>query len=154
MITATPIIPPSCTNPSSLEDPQIQEEKTEQLPLPTKTTFEQLEACQFSSWYPTFRNLHKHHHDNDDDDNKSNSHQYEYRNVTIRSIVIKPLPTEFLEYLKGDGITLPRGATKLNSFLPDNNDDDDTWSSDEEKRDLTKVIDEKSTSSSDMQSNV
>jgi len=69
-----------------------------------------------------------------------------------------------LEYLKGDGITLPRGATKLSSFLPDNNDNDDVWSSDDnddneknhvdneqekEDREVTKDIDDNYISSSE-----
>mmetsp|Transcript_22238 Transcript_22238/g.26406 ORF Transcript_22238/g.26406 Transcript_22238/m.26406 type:complete len:492 (+) Transcript_22238:76-1551(+) len=148
-IITPPSTAPSCTDSSSSEDQQKQDEQIQQQPLqlPTKTTFEQLQACQFSSWYPTFRNLHKHHDDDDDDENNdpdgdkdSNIQQYEHKNVTIRSIVIKPLPIEFLEYLKGDGITLPRGATKLSSFLPDNNDNDDVWSSDDNDDDEKKRV--------------
>lgn len=111
-------------------------------------TLEQLKACQFSSWYPQFRRLNKtinnHNetiaHDNHHQDYKHNSHKdnsvvvQEPRprlrnNVTIRSIIISPLPEEFIHYLKSDGIILPRGAEKVSSFLPteveDQEDDQD-----------------------------
>lgn len=114
----------------------------------TPLTLKELIACQFSSWYPTFRNLNKQHfkevgsittktsprkNNADSAESKSNPNLHKYNNVTIRSVIIKPLPKEFIEYLESDGITLPLGAENLSSFLPDiNHNDDGDWSSDDE----------------------
>ena len=89
-------------------------------------TLQQLKACQFSSWYPTFRSLNS----------SSNEYSYPLNNVTIRSITISPLPSNFIEYLKSDGVVLPKGAEKVSSFLPssDVTNDDDGWSSEEEDK--------------------
>ena len=88
---------------------------------PSSPSHAELLACQFSSWYSTFRNLQK----NDP------QRPYKNNNVTIRSIIIQPLPFAFIEYLQSDGVVLPKGAEKVSSFLPDiNSDDDDVWSSD------------------------
>ncbi len=96
-------------------------------------TLTQLRACQFSSWYPTFRNLHKLSNPSDSNDDSTNERTYEYNNVTIRSIIIKPLPKQFIEYLKSDGVKLPLGAENLSSFLPDiNRVDNASWSSEED----------------------
>ena len=107
---------------------------TSRVPNDLRTTFNQLRACQLSSWYPTFRNLHK----LGDVDNKGEGKRiYPYNNVTIRSIIIKPLPQSFIEYLQSDGIILPKGAEKVSSFLPDIDDgggyNNNEWSSDEEE---------------------
>ncbi|GFH45585.1 hypothetical protein CTEN210_02059 [Chaetoceros tenuissimus] len=83
-----------------------------------KATYKELIACQFSSWYPKFRALNKH-----------SEKVYPKNNVTIRSKIISPLPHEFIEYLKSDGVVLPRGAEKLSSCIPENVDD---WSTDDE----------------------
>lgn len=100
-------------------------------------TLEQLKACQFSSWYPQFRRV-KHsssyRQEEEEEDavltRKEPSPARLRNNVTIRSIIISPLPKEFLHYLKSDGIILPKGAEKVSSFLPtdvdqDNVDDDE-----------------------------
>ena len=83
-----------------------------------KATYKELIACQFSSWYPKFRSLNKH-----------SEKSYPKNNVTIRSKIISPLPHEFIEYLKSDGVVLPKGAEKLSSCIPENADD---WSTDDE----------------------
>ncbi len=92
--------------------------------LPPPPTFHQLKACQFSSWYYTFRNLHKNPPPPTSRKGTSTSkfkceRKYPFNNVTIRSIIIKPLPESFIEYLQTDGITLPVGAENVSSFLPD-----------------------------------
>jgi hypothetical protein len=128
---------------------------------PPPPTYDELKACQFSSWYTTFRNLHKipsellddHDHDHDtksdstpntntnNNTNNNNNNNlllkrrkksYPYNNVTIRSIIIKPLPLNFIEYLQSDGIILPIGAEKVSSFLPDvvNNSHNDEYNCD------------------------
>lgn len=109
-------------------------------------TLKELIACQFSSWYPTFRNLNKQHSKEEAlittittsenggcSESKSDPKLHKYNNVTIRSVIIKPLPKEFIEYLESDGVTLPLGAENLSSFLPDiNYDGNADWSSDDE----------------------
>jgi hypothetical protein len=82
--------------------------------LPTSSNEETLK-CQFSSWYDIFRNI-----------NQRRS------NVTIKSVVIRPLPTDFLEFLQSDGVRLPLGATKVSSCAPSEQDGEDAWSSDDE----------------------
>jgi hypothetical protein len=52
--------------------------------------------------------------------------------VTIKSVVIRPLPTDFLEFLQSDGVRLPLGATKVSSCAPSEQDGEDAWSSDDE----------------------
>jgi len=86
--------------------------------LPSPTTEEDLNCCQFSSWYDTFRNV---------DQRRSN--------VTIKSVVIRPLPSDFLEYLQSDGVRLPLGATKVSSFAPSEREGEDVWSSDSDNND-------------------
>lgn len=109
-------------------------------------TLDQLKACQFSSWYPNFRRVNKQqqqeaihndaaatsketighdpqlrrrHHDEDTTPEEQKRPTPRLRtNVTIRSIIISPLPQEFINYLKSDGIILPKGAEKVSSFLP------------------------------------
>jgi len=48
-------------------------------------------ACVFSAWYPTFR---KH---------------------SPKASVIKPLTSEFVEYLQSDGVFLPEGSGPMGS---------------------------------------
>lgn len=120
-------------------------------------TLDQLKACQFSSWYPRFRHLNSTKPDANNaigntanttkiktstpgNGKQSNDERHPRRieelpfqrnNVTIRSIIISPLPQDFIDYLKSDGIILPKGAEQVSSFLPtehyddDENDDDD-----------------------------
>jgi D123 len=80
-------------------------------------------ACQFSRWYPIFSNL---------------SNKYRKRtNVTIKSCIIKPLPSEFLQYLLSDTskddqrFILPHNSRTSSALLEANNrrDDTDAWSS-------------------------
>ena len=98
-------------------------------------TIHDLKACQFSSWYSTFRNLHKIQcPPKEEEESVNNIRIYPHNNVTIRSIIIKPLPIDFINYLQTvNGIQLPIGAEKVSSFLPDlknnNDDDNDNWSS-------------------------
>mmetsp|Transcript_11802 Transcript_11802/g.17922 ORF Transcript_11802/g.17922 Transcript_11802/m.17922 type:complete len:523 (-) Transcript_11802:45-1613(-) len=139
---------PTGTSTHTLDDPPPSASASAPPPprlRPPPPTYHQLKACQFSSWYYTFRNLHKNppnltstsnnnHDTSTGDDDTNQRRQYPYNNVTIRSIVIKPLPNTFIEYLQTDGITLPVGAENVSSFLPDvaggdegddRNDDDD-----------------------------
>lgn len=101
-------------------------------PLPPPPSYHQLKACQFSSWYSTFRNLER---------NGDTSRRYPHNNVTIRSIIIKPLPPDFIEYLQADGVSLPVGAGKVSSFLPDvdKKGNGDDWSSDDDNHDGSDV---------------
>lgn len=91
--------------------------------LPKNATINELKACQFSSWYPKFRNLNK-----NPDSLTTEQHMYALNNITIRSIIISPLPPEFIQFLKSDGVILPQGAEVVSSFLPSQIKDD--WSSD------------------------
>jgi len=125
---------------TSTKDESLTRTKTEQ--LPTKISLEELQSCQFSSWYPSFRNLHKRNdttvQNNDDKGEETTMYcPYRFKNVTIKSVILKPLPKEFVDYLKRDGMKLPKGAEHLSSFLPDDIDqrDNDDWSSDEEGND-------------------
>ena len=86
---------------------------------PPQPTLKELKACQFSSYYPTFRKL------------PQTSKPYPHRNVTIKSVILPSLPPAFLEYLQRDGVILPKGAEKVSSFLPTDTLDD--WSSDEDQ---------------------
>ena len=98
-------------------------------PLPTSEltvlpTMNDVMACQCSVWYPIFSNL---------------PHKYRKRtNVTIRSQIIKPLPTEFIQYLLSNHpshdqrFILPQNARTSSALLEANHhrdDDSDAWSS-------------------------
>jgi len=101
---------------------------------PQKPTLHQLQACQFSSWYPTFSNLRASPHVPTDGSRTSSSIQtfFPHNNATIKSIILKDLPVEFVEYLLSDGLRLPKGASKVSSFVPQDGDEHDAWSTDEE----------------------
>lgn len=106
-----------------------------------KPTAAEVHACQFSSWYASFRNMKLTPKDNtttqsttDDTTNE----EFELhaqptkklrKNVTIESIIIRPLPSDFIEYLLSDGVRLPDCATKVSSCMKDNNNDDGRWDS-------------------------
>ncbi|EJK50568.1 hypothetical protein THAOC_30403, partial [Thalassiosira oceanica] len=91
---------------------------------PARPTQDDVLACQFSSWYRSFRNIDKSAINN-------STARKTRKNVTFESIVIKPLPHEFLEYLKSDGVRLPDCATKVSSCMNDNaTPDDDEWETD------------------------
>lgn len=79
--------------------------------LPSPTT-EEVFKCQFSSWYDMFRNV---------DQQRSN--------VTIKSVVIRPLPSSFIEFLQSDGVRLPLGATEVSSCAPSEQEGEYVWSS-------------------------
>lgn len=111
--------------------------------LPLQASREEWQQCQFSSWFSTFRYL-----DNDKDNHHSSSgtssttqpattqepppllvqttphanttkkKKRRRTNVTIQSVVISPLPLEFVAFLQADGIRLPKGATALSSCAP------------------------------------
>lgn len=93
--------------------------------LPHNSSINELKACQFSSWYPKFRNLNK---NIDSYATEQQQHTYALNNITIRSIIISPLPPDFIQFLKSDGVILPQGAESVSSFLPTQIKDD--WSSD------------------------
>jgi len=95
---------------SSMDAVGFHEEAGSNGPL---ATCKQVEACQFSSWYPIFSSL----------ENEKRT------NVTIKSIIIQDLPPDFRDYIVSDGITPPLGAEKLSSCSHGNAN----WSSDEEE---------------------
>ncbi|KAL7553466.1 hypothetical protein ACHAWF_016748 [Thalassiosira exigua] len=98
---------------------------------PPKPTAAEVRECQFSSWYPSFRDV-------DAASIRTNTTKKKKRkNVTIESVVVRPLPPEFIEYLLSDGVRLPDCATKVSSCMNDGSagggdDDDDRWASSSE----------------------
>lgn len=98
--------------------------------VPKNATIKELKACQFSSWYPKFRNLNK-----NPDSSATEQYTYALNNITIRSIIISPLPPEFIQFLKSDGVILPQGAESVSSFLPTQIKDD--WSSDSDNDEIS-----------------
>jgi len=104
-----------------------------ELPRPTKS---EVHSCQFSTWYPTFRNMSK------KSSITSNTTTYKFRkNVTIESQIIRPLPHEFIEYLLSDGVRLPQCARNVSSCMKDDtttgtgDDDDDGWENNNNDKD-------------------
>jgi len=92
-------------------------------PISIKPTKSEAHATQFSSWYHSFRNLDK-------TTIKTNTTTKRIRkNVTIESIIIRPLPTDFVEYLSSDGVCLPECAKKVSSCMNDDVSDDDRYNS-------------------------
>jgi len=58
------------------------------------------------------------------------------KNVTIESKIVRPLPSEFIEYLSSDGVRLPECANRVSSCMNDGHggggggdDGDDGWDS-------------------------
>mmetsp|Transcript_9147 Transcript_9147/g.20675 ORF Transcript_9147/g.20675 Transcript_9147/m.20675 type:complete len:472 (+) Transcript_9147:149-1564(+) len=100
-------------------------------PLLPKPTSLEVQACQFSSWYSTFRNIDTTTIQNNTTNKKTR------KNVTIESIIIRPLPSEFIEYLLSDGVRLPECATKVSSCMNDGTtvDGDDGWDRSSEEED-------------------
>ena len=91
-----------------------------------RPTVSEVEACQFSSWYTTFRNMDTSTIQNNITNKRTR------KNVTIESIIIRPLPSNFIEYLLSDGVCLPECATKVSSCMNDADDNignDDRWDS-------------------------
>ncbi len=117
-----------------------------------KATAAEVAACQFSSWYSTFRSIaNLQRHDDDDDDAwkqgpipakhaptaiKRTAHR---TNVTIESRILFPLPPDFLDYLTSDGVVLPACARKVSSCMRNDEDilggEDDDWSEEEDHDD-------------------
>lgn len=96
------------------------EELDVDLPLPST---EEMMQCQFSSWFDTFHHL----------ESSDTSGGKQRTNVTIHSVIL-PLSNEFIDYLLSDGVRLPKGATRVSSYVPNEaHDDEDPWSSDEEE---------------------
>jgi len=62
------------------------------------------------------------------------------KNVTIESIIIKPLPSEFIDYLSSDGVRLPDCARKVSSCMNDNDNDDQWDSSSDEEDEVNRYI--------------
>ena len=93
-------------------------------PVSIKPTKSEAQATQFSSWYHSFRNL-------DTSTITTNTTTKRIRkNVTIESIIIRPLPVDFIEYLSSDGVCLPECAKKVSSCMNDDaSDDDDSYNS-------------------------
>ena len=110
-----------------------------------RPTFEEVLACQFSSWYPTFSKLLPLEKDCGDNASEISATATSMpslktrKNVTIPSVIIEELPSpDFQNYLLSDGVKLPRDATKLSSCAGasnttdnDNDDDDDESNSDD-----------------------
>ncbi|KAK1743915.1 cell division cycle 123 family protein [Skeletonema marinoi] len=103
----------------------------EEPPAPPRPTKFEVESCQFSHWYPTFRSIPK--------SSIQNATNYKLRkNVTIESNIIKPLPNEFIEYLLSDGVRLPRCAARVSSCMKDDTADtngDDGWNDSDDNDD-------------------
>ncbi len=93
-------------------------------------TVEEVLACQFSSWYPTFSKVAPLETDCESD------RAVARKNVTIPSVIIEDLPSpDFQNYLLSDGVKLPRGATKLSSCAGASNtteDDENDETSDDD----------------------
>jgi hypothetical protein len=84
-----------------------------------KPTPYEVNACRFSSWYSTFRDMHL------PDDTRKHR-----KNVTIESAIISPLPPDFIRYLLSDGVCLPDCAKKVSSCMNDaDGSADDGWDS-------------------------
>jgi D123 len=77
-------------------------------------------ACQFSSWYSTFANIQPLENSckDDNDDGKApggpSNLPLPRKNVTLPSVIIPDLPANFTEYLLTDGVRLPAN-TKVSS---------------------------------------
>mmetsp|Transcript_16526 Transcript_16526/g.27200 ORF Transcript_16526/g.27200 Transcript_16526/m.27200 type:complete len:217 (+) Transcript_16526:78-728(+) len=98
---------------SSNHQPATAVDSQQLLLLPKPTKFE-VHACQFSSWYSTFRSISKSSLPNNHHSTKVRKH------VTIESKIIKPLPQDFIEYLLSDGVLrLPLCAGNVSSCLKD-----------------------------------
>ena len=95
------------------DDGQQQNGAGEEESYPKPTSNEVLQ-CQLSSWYEKFSSIS----------------DRPRKNVTIKSIILDGLPTDFKEYLLSDGVRLPLNATTLSSFAPPESPADDDWSSD------------------------
>lgn len=84
-----------------------------------RPTVEEVLACQFSSWYPTFSKIVPLDTTTTDGDGENDSlptPSLTRKNVTIPSVIVGDLPMpEFRDYLLSDGVKLPRGANKLSS---------------------------------------
>ena len=106
---------------------------------------EEVLACQFSSWYPTFSKIlpldtrNDHDSENEDDSEPPTASMPTTRkNVTIPSVIIKDLPTPgFKDYLLSDGVKLPKDATKLSSCAGVSNtiEEDDEFDNDDDNDD-------------------
>jgi len=103
-----------------------------------RSTVEEVVACQFSSWYPTFSKVLPLETECESDGVRVPSINTPSlatrKNVTIPSVIIEDLPTpDFKNYLLSDGVKLPRDATKLSSCAGASSsiDDDDEDSDDE-----------------------
>ena len=100
-----------------------------------KPTIREVQACQFSSWYSTFRNIDRTAATTiQEDENKvvvTTASKKMRKNVTIESIIIRPLPSDFIEYLLSDGVRLPECATKVSSCMNDSKqtEEEDRWAS-------------------------
>ncbi|KAL3758532.1 hypothetical protein ACHAWU_008286 [Discostella pseudostelligera] len=55
------------------------------------------------------------------------------KNITIESVIIRPLPLDFIQYLLSDGVRLPDCATKVSSCMNDDNNNDDVNNSSEDE---------------------
>jgi len=105
-------------------------------PISIKPTKSEAHATQFSSWYHSFRNIDK------TTITTNTTTKRIRKNVTIESIIIRPLPTDFVEYLSSDGVCLPDCAKKVSSCMNDDASDDDSYNSssndDEDSEELKK----------------
>ncbi|KAL9190605.1 hypothetical protein ACHAXT_000311 [Thalassiosira profunda] len=108
-------------------DDDAPHEGTDSTP-PPKPTASEVHACQFSSWYPTFRGI------DPAAISHNTTHKRVRKNVTIESKIIRPLPRDFIVYLQSDGVRLPSCATRVSSCMNDaDNNGDDRWDSSDEE---------------------
>mmetsp|Transcript_18316 Transcript_18316/g.42192 ORF Transcript_18316/g.42192 Transcript_18316/m.42192 type:complete len:410 (+) Transcript_18316:55-1284(+) len=92
-----------------------------------RPTVDEVLACQFSKWYPTFSKILPLETYGDNENQVTT--QTKRKSVTIPSVIIEDLPVPgFKNYLSSDGVRLPKEATKLSSCAGVSNishDDDD-----------------------------
>ena len=96
-------------------------------PISIKPTKSEAQATQFSSWYHSFRNIDK------STITTNTTTKRIRKNVTIESIIIRPLPTDFIEYLSSDGVCLPECARNVSSCMNDDASDDDSYNSSDDE---------------------
>mmetsp|Transcript_7753 Transcript_7753/g.9715 ORF Transcript_7753/g.9715 Transcript_7753/m.9715 type:complete len:460 (+) Transcript_7753:42-1421(+) len=109
-------------------------------PPPPQAKLKDFKACQFSSWYHTFRNCYS---TSEQEQLCNDLERAEPRkHATIRSVILQPLPAAFFEYLMHDGVHVPKGtnvSSCASGVVNETDDsDDESWSSDTGRTDLTK----------------
>lgn len=81
-----------------------------------KTKKSEVLACEYSAWYPRLKKY------------------------TASSIIIKPLPQTFLDYLSSDSIKLPPHPTDIMNEIVNNSDNDYSDWEDEDNNDTSSLV--------------